>query len=280
MVNAGDKEFLKDKKIKFLVEVEKSAENLGFSVPRVKFWKDRDNNHFCEGERAHIHLESNTICILETELSIMDYDDIKETASHEVSHLKHSDHGTEFHATQSDTKISLWRPPPGTIGVGRKDVKDENKDQRKERIVKYRCNYHICNKKRKTLKCKYCEGYFCEEHINPGMPKIGLSEINNENTHPCFAYINYLDKKKKKDNNEYKKTLKKICKPKSSQKNNDAIKITHKHNKKIPHLHKRIRWSGDIHKLSLKRFKENQKQEKLQKKSIWKKIINFLFVNN
>lgn len=39
---------------------------------------------------------------------------------------------------------------------GKKEVKSEE-----------RCNYHLCRRKTKLYRCKYCGRYFCREHINP-----------------------------------------------------------------------------------------------------------------
>ncbi len=108
------KEFLEDRKIKFLSAVEKCAKSKGVQVPKVKFWGDY--SHF-GNERAHIHTEINTICIAEPELEIMDYEDIEETASHEVSHLFNIGHGTDFEKTQDSIKIGTFQPPAGVIHI-------------------------------------------------------------------------------------------------------------------------------------------------------------------
>ncbi len=63
------------------------------------------------------------------------------------------------------------------------------------------CNYHLCNKRTRTIRCKYCNGYFCKQHIKsqqPGMPrfdatshedKVFMSEWRDENGHPCSGYL-------------------------------------------------------------------------------------------
>ncbi|MBU2612752.1 MAG: hypothetical protein KKB62_03465, partial [Nanoarchaeota archaeon] len=211
MVNKPDKQILEYKKNLFTEHVGKSAKLLDVPVPKVKFW-GHWGDHFHEGERAHIHIEENKICIAETELNLMTEEEIKVTASHEVSHIHHQDHGMEFQRTQNITEFGLWERPPGTIGALPEDYEPEKIKERKNRQVKYRCNYHLCNKRTKTKKCKYCENYFCADHINPSEPHMGnISESYNrleeKNTHPCMPYFHYLEKKKKLEDERYGKAL-------------------------------------------------------------------------
>lgn len=116
MVNPNDKEVLKDKKEKFREEVTLSARNRGVRIPKINFWEVYDSSHFTKGERAHIHVKENLICIAEPELEYMSYDDIRETASHEVAHILNQSHDTDFWNKQSDTKAGLWTPPRRKCG--------------------------------------------------------------------------------------------------------------------------------------------------------------------
>ena len=117
MISKAEKEILEYKKDLLKKEVVKAAMSLNVPMPIIKFWKKYENHHFDKGERAHIHLPENIICITESELNIMTEDDIKKTASHEVSHLHYLSHGWEFQQTQEQTEQSMFEPPPGNIGA-------------------------------------------------------------------------------------------------------------------------------------------------------------------
>lgn len=114
------------KKIRFLEVVEKSARYLRVRTPKVKFWKTWNKEHFYKGEMAHIHLDTNTICIAESYLHSMNFDDIKIVASHEVTHIYNETHNYAFQSLRVDVEAALWNPPRGTIGLPKKD--DENID--------------------------------------------------------------------------------------------------------------------------------------------------------
>lgn len=223
MVSPGDKEILKYKKELFLEEVEKSANYLGFPTPKVMFWKYSEKEHFEKGERAHIHIESNTICISEQELKSMTEEDIQESASHEVSHLRDLSHDTNFQNIQTETKASLWSPPSGTVQITEYEETKDKKPKKKSKPIKYRCNYHLCKKRGKTYQCKYCKGYFCKKHKKPkpmsmflkdssSTSKLLMEEYHNENAHPCMAYNLYWEKKLQKQSEEYGKALGRILK--------------------------------------------------------------------
>ncbi|HLC86702.1 MAG TPA: hypothetical protein VJH65_00280, partial [Candidatus Nanoarchaeia archaeon] len=202
------------------IEVGKATNNLRVSIPHVKFW-DSYENHFDKSERAHIHLEDNLICIAEPELEIMSEEDIRITATHEVSHLHHIDHGVEFQKTHENLELGAWQPPAGTIGALPENYKLPKKEkEREQRAIKYKCNF--CDKRKKTKKCVHCGGYFCEEHIKPIEPYIGIiSEsryrVDEKNTHSCFPYSKYLIKKKEKEDEEYSKTLDNLLKKKKKE---------------------------------------------------------------
>ena len=59
------------------------------------------------------------------------------------------------------------------------------------------CSYHLCEKKNVTLhKCKYCDKYYCEEHLNAKAPMLAPFKSTNiedhlkwrEKGHPCPEY--------------------------------------------------------------------------------------------
>ncbi len=227
MKTQADKKVLEIKKSKFLGAVEKSAKYLRLPVPKVKFWKVYNTEHFEKGERAHIHIEANRICIAETELRFMDFEEIEETAAHEVSHLKDLSHDVSFQNIKNNTKASLWGPPAGIIMVDSNLHSKENlkkKKTKKERADKSRCNYHLCRKRAKTYKCKYCGKYFCNKHKKPKPMSLFLGddtsptaqlimkEYHRENAHPCHPYLRYWEKERGKKDKEYAKALDRIIK--------------------------------------------------------------------
>ena len=262
MVSVWDSAILEYKKALFLEEVKKASINLGVIIPNVKFWNHYED-HFNDGERAHIHLEENLICIPEPELKIMTADDIRKTATHEVSHINHIGHGWEFQKTHDELKLEAWEPPPGTIGALPEDyIHKKEKKEKKSLPIKYKCNE--CGKKGKTKKCRHCNNYFCLNHIKPSEPYFGnISNIrirkDEPNTHPCLGYVYYLNKKKKKEEEEYTKALERLCKKKNKEPHEEKSKeILTENNEE------------EIHKESLNKFKDN-------KKKTIKRILNKLF---
>jgi hypothetical protein len=209
MVTTAEKGILEYKKAIFLKEVGKAAGALGVNIPKVKFWGKYDY-HFDKGERAHIHIKENLICIAEPELNNMSKEEIIDTATHEISHLRYLDHGPEFRETQKDLEIVSWEPPSGTTGAFPRGYVPSKEEKIKNiRPIKYKCNF--CEKRIKTKRCKYCGGYFCEEHIQPKEPFIGhpinkIDNKDNKNTHICsFAYSKYLKEQERKKREEENK---------------------------------------------------------------------------
>jgi len=156
------------------------------------------------------------ICISKIQLIKLNYDEIEETATHEVTHILEKGHDAGFHREHEITKISAWRPPSGVIHITGKGSKTSEK---KLRIDKTRCNYHLCRKKRKLEKCRYCKDYFCEEHIRPkppGMPKFHstkaedidfMEEYHKTGGHPCLVYVDYIEREQKRKKEEYNRAL-------------------------------------------------------------------------
>ncbi len=261
MVNKAEKQILEYKKDLFKKEVVKAAMSLEVPIPVVKFWQSYENHHFDKGERAHIHIPENIICITESELNNMTEEDIRKTASHEISHLHYLDHGWEFQQTHEQSEQSMFEPPPGTVGALPENYKRPKEKKKKEPVIKNKCNYHICGKKTKTKQCKYCKNYFCIEHVKPREAGLSSSYVWDKKTHPCLVYTHYLVKKKEKENEEYKKALERMFnkKRKTSTKLNE-IKI------------KKQNIKTDTHLVNLKRLKkEKTKKPRIKKNKVKKK---------
>ncbi|MBI2044243.1 hypothetical protein HYT24_02670 [Candidatus Pacearchaeota archaeon] len=153
----------------------------------------------------------------------MDFEEIEETASHEVSHLHHKDHSPAFHDTHEETKTSLWKPPSGTTGLYKTNIKPKSK-----RVNKNHCSYNPCNNKKES-KCRYCEKEFCSEHIRPkptGMPRFHSTDIESQllmeeyrrkDGHPCAEYVGHWKKQLKKEGDDYKDALDRLLSKKKER---------------------------------------------------------------
>ncbi|MFH1325529.1 MAG: hypothetical protein ABIH49_02035 [archaeon] len=284
MVSKPDKAILEYKKSFFLKEVEKAANSLGAKNPKVRFWNHYEN-HFDKGERAHIHHEEKIICIAEPELKTMSEDDIRKTATHEVSHLQHIGHGGEFHETHSNLELGSWEPPSGTTGAIPESLfkKGQKSKREKDKIIKNECNRHKCDKKKNLSKCKFCELIFCLEHKNPtlaGMPKFNSTKLEDiefleksyktEGGHPCIPYWDYRKEKKKKEDRENDKAWENYDKARKSHLNFQSNTKEESFNVK----------DEEDEKILFSSYYP-QKKEKLEKKlnkSNWKFVFFIVFI--
>jgi hypothetical protein len=98
--------FLKEKQEKFIDSVVRSAEFLNVDIPLVRF---QECPYREVEEIAHIHIEEKIICVSNSWLKAMDFDDIEETASHEMTHLVHDNHSSDFHNLEGENRFSLFR---------------------------------------------------------------------------------------------------------------------------------------------------------------------------
>lgn len=96
-----------EKKTRFLDVVKRASEAIGVLTPHVNF----DGCSSFDGENAHIHIERNTICVSERYLERAIYEDIEDTAIHEVAHLIDDTHNFSFRKLQQLVKAKSWRPP-------------------------------------------------------------------------------------------------------------------------------------------------------------------------
>lgn len=85
------------------------------------------------------------------------------------------------------------------------------------------CHYHLCRKKTEVHNCKYCENYFCKEHLKPApayhpdfkhLTREDTPDMDNwrePNRHACVPYYDYLKKLDEKKRREYQAALNKLC---------------------------------------------------------------------
>lgn len=67
-----------------------------------------------EGDQlAHYHPEYNCICISKRQLSLLNFNEIIEVMTHEVTHILVLHHGDKFSKEEAISKICGWTPPPG-----------------------------------------------------------------------------------------------------------------------------------------------------------------------
>lgn len=158
-----------DKKSYFIQCVKEAAKVLGLKkVPRVKIWDGACP--YSENEIAHAHPDLNLVCISKGRLESMNFDEIKETAFHETTHMLHKNHDIDFGKTMDEALLANWleNRKPKKINLSHKKEKKADRE---------RCNYHLCRKKAKLYKCKYCGDYFCKDHIKPKMV-VTLNQIS------------------------------------------------------------------------------------------------------
>ena len=204
-----EKRLLEMKKEKFREVVYRTCKARGLPIPKINF-------SGCPSETgdqlAHYHPDSNKICVSEFQLTKQNLDDIENTASHEVTHILVLDHGPNFHKEHADIKTRSWVPPPGVSFI--RETPPTIRETHEEKEDKVRCNYHLCRKKTELLKCEYCEGYFCKDHIKPSKPKFisskdygEMSSKPLEDSHPCMPYDKHLEQQEKIQESEYSDAL-------------------------------------------------------------------------
>lgn len=107
MRSDAEKTVIELKKARFLNAVTKAVKSLHRHIPIPKV-----NFEYCNetppDSIAHIHLDTNTICISEARLSSMTYEDIEETAFHEVTHIIEENHGDKFNKVNINNKTRSW----------------------------------------------------------------------------------------------------------------------------------------------------------------------------
>ena len=88
------------------------------------------------------------------------------------------------------------------------------------------CEYHLCKKKTKVFRCKYCGKYFCKEHLQakpPGMPRFNsakpedrlfMEEWHKPGGHPCIPYLEVWKTEQKRKEENYRQALDKFLRSK------------------------------------------------------------------
>jgi hypothetical protein len=111
-----------------------------------------------------------------------------------------------------------------------KKTRKEEKDQDELGSVEGTCDYHICGRKGRVFRCKYCGGNYCSEHKAPKPPKVRSSgkktqeekwfeeEWKKGSGHPCLPYVPYFLKSKEKNLHEYYRKMDRLVGEKPKEK--------------------------------------------------------------
>lgn len=190
------------KKAYFLEVVRSTALKMQINLPKVKFWNCPD---FSGTELAHCHIDKFVICISEDTLNACSNDDLYEIAVHEVTHLLHGEHNSDFYATLNYFKSANWKPTGGSI-ISEKDLSDHVSNKSNYKDNKKKCAYQLgLNHTKKLVFCKYCNRKFCKYHLVPRPIKNSLlnleiplkleKELSLELAHPCPEYTLFFTNK-------------------------------------------------------------------------------------
>lgn len=194
------------KKKRFENDVKKYAKNIRVSAPRIEFC---DCPEFTGNEVAHIHSDYKKICISERILCEMTFEEIDETASHEVEHIRDKQpednpiHSRIFYERLEETRLKYWKPEhPGiVITRGNEKVTKPTGKSKPFKPDKISCNYYQgCDKTIGLEQCALCKRFFCEDHILPSETSIGVERIDQKfssKNHPCPEYSVLPDSKKR-----------------------------------------------------------------------------------
>lgn len=105
---------LEMKKKKFFEVVQRICLNRDLPIPILNF-------SGCDGETgnqlAHYHPDHNMICISERQLTMLNFEDVENVATHEVSHILIQDHSPNFDQENELNAIANWRPPTGVAWI-------------------------------------------------------------------------------------------------------------------------------------------------------------------
>jgi len=95
------------------------------------------------------------------------------------------------------------------------------------------CYSHLCKKRTEVHKCKYCEEFFCKEHLEPkpaGGPRFSgtshldrlfMKEWHKEGGHPCIPYLKHWEEENKQEGERYDKALDNFLKSKQLEDNKE-----------------------------------------------------------
>lgn len=221
MKSKSEEEILKRKKAIFLGTVRRTIKEFNLPDTEVFFG---DCPHRRKNELAHFHPIERLICVSDEQLGKMSFDDVEETATHEVNHLldtrdeSNPVHSPGFYIRHDEMKTKMWHPPAGTVFIdGSKSKRTSTPKQEESEPDTERCNYHLCRKKVALTRCPYCGGYYCDEHSTPKRPWLAnLNSLDPTDIlqrqefggHPCPDFVDYKMKEEENAKKIYQTALK------------------------------------------------------------------------
>lgn len=134
-----EKRLMEEKERIFKETVEECSRILGMDRPPKVCFTDTPcplSGSSGEIELAHIHLDSRFICVFRPKLLKCIIDEIKETASHEVTHLIAPNHDDLFYTSLEKLKTAIWQPTGGTTVIGGGGVSPAYDIETKKKIEK------------------------------------------------------------------------------------------------------------------------------------------------
>lgn len=189
MQTNSDEKILAKKRKKFEEAVVAACEKLHVAVPYLNFEGCPEEG----GNRSHFHPEEYKICVSRYQLYRLNFDDIFDVATHEVSHIFEQGHDNRFMNIHQNTRVKLWKPPQGIVVI--KNGKKQDIIIKRKKVKPNECRYHLCKKEGKR-RCKYCKELFCTEHAKPtyarydpkGKTKYEPVQGDVVGGHPCPAW--------------------------------------------------------------------------------------------
>jgi len=155
-------------------------------------------------EISRIHLQKKGI------------EEVKKTVAHEITHLIEEDHTPRFFQILNEIIVETWQPEFSSgISIINGGASVELSGEKHEEKDTTRCNYHLCRKEAKLLRCPYCRDYFCIDHIKPMPPSFPEFDYPNkfneqkfrDEHHPCANYYIVIERKHKERLLKYEQSL-------------------------------------------------------------------------
>ena len=147
MTDNFNKQLLLMKKEKFINTVIKICNERNLPIPEINF-------DGCPSEEidelAHYHPDENKICCSERQLHMQNFDDIFDTASHEVAHILELNHDSGFIKQKNLNDKAGYMFPPGVTVIDNNTDNQSLSNYEKEQNLKI-LEDEICQKKRNKI---------------------------------------------------------------------------------------------------------------------------------
>lgn len=146
MTDNFNKQLLLMKKEKFVEVVIKICKERNLPIPEINFDGCSEENN----ELAHYHPDENKICCSERQLHMQNFDDIFDTASHEVAHILELNHDSKFIKQKILNDKAGWMFPAGVTVIDNNNDNQSLSDYEKEQNLKI-LEDEICQKEEQNI---------------------------------------------------------------------------------------------------------------------------------